>query len=450
MLGWFFHLCNGVPVKTRLQYINEQLTQVDGAPPSENISKHVKMATSPFVFYRGSSQLFYADIKTRVLAIPQAFESVEHTAIMGDCHLSNFGFLTEEGSHGDKVIFAPNDFDDACMGPAVWDVSRFAVSLLLAADFGEQVVQGNVASDEKLVGKKAASNSQVIEAIRAFFSAYTDTCEQSVTSVDTLADALDGFAEDHILYKPYQKALKRSAGGEDFKTKSRLAKAVDWSDTNIKFKQDPEKFQSIEPELYAEIAEVFAPYVDDEILDITARLGAGTGSLNLSRFYLLVGPRPFNALADLALCHIVEVKQQRKAAPLYHFDALSPVNRLNPAHLTIQCQRRMQRSPDLVLDEVLWRDKPWLTRSRHHAKVGIDPEDIVIGKKAVKRGGVEQYATACGKALALAHCRGDRRSTRFENKMAQVMAEHKEALLEACLAYAEQVKQDTAHLQTLF
>lgn len=444
-----YHSCNGVSVNNRYQYINQQLTLVDGHAPTVKIAKHIKMATSPFVFYRGSSQLFYADIKSGVFAIPQGFNAVEHTTIMGDCHLSNFGFLTEEGSHGDNVIFAPNDFDDACVGPAIWDVSRFAVSLLLASDYGQQVVSGLLVSDDKFLGKVAASKEQSIVAIHAFFSSYIAGCEQSHLSSNFLSSALEGFEEQHILFKPYKKALKRSAGGEDFATKSRLAKAVDWSATRVTFKQDTEKFQPLKTEIYDEIADVFAPYVDDEILDITARIGSGTGSLNLSRFYLLVGPKDFNSETDLALCHIVEVKQQRKAAPLYHFNDLSAVNRLNPAHLTIQCQRRMQRSPDLVLDEVLWRDAYWLTRSRHHAKVGINPEDIVIGKRAVNKGGFTQYAKECGTALALAHCRGDRRSSRFEIHMAKVMNENIEALMKACLDYAEQVVADTQHLQKL-
>lgn len=37
-------------------------------------------------------------------------------------------------AHGDKVIIAVNDFDDACFGYPLWDVLRFTVSLHLCAD----------------------------------------------------------------------------------------------------------------------------------------------------------------------------------------------------------------------------------------------------------------------------------------------------------------------------
>ena len=440
---------NGDAVSSRKQEINQRLTSVDGRAPVEKIAKHVKMASNAFVFYRGSSQLFYADLKSGLLSLPAVFSDVPHTMLMGDCHLSNFGFLTEEGSHGDRIIFAPNDFDDACVGQAVWDIARFAISLKLAADYGRQVAAGQVASDEKYLGKATVDPAQTLQAMQAFIDAYMAVCQLSINDSELLSQAIDDCSELSILTKPYQKALRRSAGGQEFTVKSSLAKAVQWDASTIKFKTDNTKFTVLSNELYQDIEHTFAPYVDDHILDIVERIGSGTGSLNMSRYYLLVGPANFQGTNDLALCHIVEVKKQRKAAPLYHFTELSPVNRLNPAHLTVQCQRRMQRSPDLVLDEVEWQGDYWLVRSRHHAKVGIDPEDVVLGKKAAHKQGFIAYANVCGEALALAHCRGDRRSSRFETQMLKALTQSKVALLETCLQYAKQVEQDTEHLVSL-
>ena len=56
--------------------------------------------------------------------------------------------------------------------------------------------------------------------------------------------------------------------------------------------------------------------------------------MNLQRYYLLVGPAAVGPAgdasnADLALCHVVEAKQQRRSAPLHFFAELSPVNQLN-------------------------------------------------------------------------------------------------------------------------
>jgi hypothetical protein len=101
----------------------------------------------------------------------------------------------------------------------------------------------------------------------------------------------------------------------------------------------------------------------------------------------------------------------------------------------------MQRRPDIVLDEAIWEGKHWLVRSRHHARVGIDPEDIALAKKKPGKG-LAAYAGACGEALALAHARSDRRSTRFEAAMARVLAAETEALLDAAGGYAARVIAD--------
>jgi hypothetical protein len=197
----------------------------------------------------------------------------------------------------------------------------------------------------------------------------------------------------------------------------------------------------LEPRRAEAVRHAFRPYVGDEILDLVQRLGAGTGSVNLQRFYLLVGPADFSGPADLPLCHVVEVKQQRPAAALFRFPDVSPVNRLNPAHLTVDCQRLMQRSPDLVLDEAFWDGEHWLIRSRHHARVGVEPEEIALARKNPARRLI-QYARACGKALALAHARGDRRSPRFEAAMTDQLKVHADELLASASRYARQVRAD--------
>lgn len=70
---------------------------------------------------------------------------------------------------------------------------------------------------------------------------------------------------------------------------------------------------------------------------------------------------------------------------------------------------------------------------------------------AKKRPGrrLAEYAAASGEALALAHARGDRRSTRFEAAMADVLAEVADTLLEAAAGYAAQVIADWRLMQDM-
>lgn len=430
----------------RISQLQQEFKRTDSVAPGLDpvLVKHQKMALNPFRFLRGSSGLFYADIKNAVLKLPELLTTkIPLTTVVGDCHLSNFGFFTEEGSSGDRVIFAPNDFDDACVGHAVWDWSRYAVSILLAADYCQGVKQQRYSNDNELELDKlqVVSAKDAVQAVRAFLTAYVGQCQAILDEPELRYSVLDDFPKNHVLKPVLKKAIKRSAKGEDFLRKSTLAKSADLSARPLTFKQDPAKFSRLSPELYKEVEFSFRPYVSDEILDIVTRQGAGTGSLNMQRYYLLVGPKDIHTEDDLALCHLIEAKQQRDSAPLYFFPDLSPVNRLNAAHLTVDCQRLMQRRPDLVLDEHYWNGVHYLVRSLHHANVDVDPEDVCFAEKAPGEE-LAEYAEACGRTLALAHSRGDRRSFRFEQAVVKYLPKAMDELVQACVDYSELQKTD--------
>lgn len=432
----------------RTTWLQSRMQFVDGSQPTTELAKHIKMATSPFYFFRGSASLFYADIHSKLIVIPDELLAIPLTTIMGDCHVSNFGFLSEEGAHGETLIFAPNDFDDACIGHAVWDILRFLVSLDLTQNEALRLKQTYIDSQHPDREKEVVTTAEIQPAIDAFLEAYINYCQSSLAGHITSQSALLAFSEKHILYKRWQKGLQRLSEGAAFLTKSTLAKEVDCLHFPLKFKDDPERFRRLESHLASSLINHFAPYVSDDILDVVERIDAGTGSNNMSRYYLLVGPKKVNR-ETLPLCYIVEIKQQREAAPLHYFPQLDSTNRLNPAHLTVHCQRRMQRRPDLILDEAIWQGQHYLVRSRHHARVGIDPEHIAVGKRAAHKEGFSQYSTSCAEALALAHMRGDRRSLAFQQAIVKILPKYKKELAALAFAYAKQVKTDHQLLVSL-
>ncbi|WP_232366243.1 DUF2252 family protein [Salinimonas sediminis] len=432
---------NNDTTMTRCQFVHQHIKRVDGHAPSPLADKHNKMADNPFAFYRGSAQVFYADLAAGNLRMPACLDALPLTCVVGDCHVSNFGFITEEGSHGDTVIFAPNDFDDACVGYAGWDIMRFLTSLALAGDYAQGIKQAHYTHSKNNSNKPVVNEAEIKQAMAGFIRHYIETCRRLVDNPPLINSAIESVEPGTRLAKHYDKACRRAAGGSEFTTKSALAKAIYMSDEGLRFIRKTEKFTPLARHRYKEIEEAFAPYMDDEVIDIVQRNDAGTGSLNVARYYFLVGPaKPHNA-DSFARCHIVEVKQQREAAPLYYFTDLAPVNRLNPAHLTARCQRKMQRKPDLLLDEAYWQKHHYLIRSRHHARVGIDPEDVTLGHKSVG-GGFDEYAQWCAQALALAHARGDRRSARFEHLVAEQLPGCEAQLLDTAWQYARQVQQD--------
>jgi len=87
--------------------------------------KYEAMASGAFRFFRGTCHLFYEDWPRR-----SSLDKAPSTWISGDLHLENFG--TYKGD--DRLTyFDVNDFDEAILAPCTWEAARFVTSVLVAA-----------------------------------------------------------------------------------------------------------------------------------------------------------------------------------------------------------------------------------------------------------------------------------------------------------------------------
>lgn len=96
-----------------------------GREPERLAMKYKAMRDNAFVFLRGSAHLYYARY---VEAGHDASAPVAWCC--NDLHLENFG--TYLGDNG-LTYFDVNDFDEAGLAPADWDIVRLATSILVAA-----------------------------------------------------------------------------------------------------------------------------------------------------------------------------------------------------------------------------------------------------------------------------------------------------------------------------
>ena len=87
--------------------------------------KYKAMAESLFRFFRGSCALFYAG-----LAKEYPFPASPLVWACGDLHIENFG--SYKGSSR-LVYFDLNDFDEALLAPALWEICRLTASVQVAA-----------------------------------------------------------------------------------------------------------------------------------------------------------------------------------------------------------------------------------------------------------------------------------------------------------------------------
>ncbi|TDO23941.1 DUF2252 domain-containing protein [Pedobacter duraquae] len=88
--------------------------------------KYEAMTENIFRFYRGTCHLFYENLRNakKIPASPV-------TWVCGDLHLENYGSYK---ANNKLVYFDLNDFDEAVLAPALWEVLRLITSIFLAFD----------------------------------------------------------------------------------------------------------------------------------------------------------------------------------------------------------------------------------------------------------------------------------------------------------------------------
>jgi uncharacterized protein (DUF2252 family) len=96
-----------------------------GRDPLRLQMKLVKMSADPAVFLRGTCHLFYAH-----LALQGPLKKAPLVWACGDLHLENFGSYKGDNRQAYVDI---NDFDEAALAPATWDLVRMLTSILVAA-----------------------------------------------------------------------------------------------------------------------------------------------------------------------------------------------------------------------------------------------------------------------------------------------------------------------------
>ena len=88
--------------------------------------RFARMLTAPFSFYRGAAAVMAADLAA-------GCSSGIEVMCGGDTHLANFGTYPAPQR---SVLVDLNDFDEAALAPAEWDLKRLATSVEIAGRDG--------------------------------------------------------------------------------------------------------------------------------------------------------------------------------------------------------------------------------------------------------------------------------------------------------------------------
>jgi uncharacterized protein (DUF2252 family) len=96
-----------------------------GREPERLRLKFRALRSDAYAFFRGTAALFYRSLpKARVLTKAPA------TLACGDLHLENFGSYKGDNR---LVYFDLNDFDEACVAPIAFELTRFITSIYVSA-----------------------------------------------------------------------------------------------------------------------------------------------------------------------------------------------------------------------------------------------------------------------------------------------------------------------------
>jgi uncharacterized protein (DUF2252 family) len=291
--------------------------------PERLAMKYRLMRTSPFVFLRGTCHLFYARVAAQRL--PEA----PPVWICGDMHLENFGSYKGDNR---LVYFDINDFDEACLAPALDELIRLLASVLVgAADL-------RVSRPEALALCHTAVDAYA-DAL-AFGKARWIEAQTSVGMVRDLFESLATRTRADLLNRRSELKGKKRA----LRIDGKKALAIDAAARTA----------------VTAFVDDFARHQDNpaffRVIDVARRV-AGTGSLGVDRYVLLVegkGSPDGNYLIDLkeALPSSVSVRV-----------ATRQPDWPSEAHRVVEVQRRCQAVSQAFLHAVEFRGRPYVLRS---------------------------------------------------------------------------------------
>ncbi|UWP87473.1 DUF2252 domain-containing protein [Dactylosporangium fulvum] len=296
--------------------------------------KFRKMAASPFAFYRGSACVFYADVHGQ----PDPFldERTSGVWIHGDLHAENFGtYLNSEGI----LVFNVNDFDEAYVGPFIWDLKRFAASIALIGY------------------AKALSDDVIGELVTGYAHTYVAELRAIAAGGEEAIGSLTLDTTEGVLRDVLQRA--------------RLNTRVALLDEQTVLVDYDRRFMMadgvypVDAEMRAEVESAFAAYLptlpswDPErpekykIKDVVMRKGVGIGSAGLPSYNLLLEGHTQALENDV----VIYMKQgQTPAVSRWITDPRVKGYFKHQGHRTSESQRALQAHADAWAGHTVLRD----------------------------------------------------------------------------------------------
>ncbi|HVW16055.1 MAG TPA: DUF2252 family protein [Mucilaginibacter sp.] len=314
----------------------ERLIKYNQPPllPDKIQLKYEAMAENAFRFYRGTCHLFYEDIAAGGPKIKSPA-----TWICGDLHIENFGSYKGDNK---LVYFDLNDFDEALLAPAHFELGRMVCSIFMAFE------------------------SLGIEREKAFNMARLFLKTYAATLVKGKAISIEPRTAKGIVCDFLQQAAKtKRAELLKKRTISKKKKIMLSLEDERHFKLD----RNLRHELKLHVDNWIANSSDGpynyKAISAVFRL-AGTGSVGQKRYLVLL--KSTNTKNKYLL---VDMKQSRPSCVSQYTDVKQPAW-TNDAERIITVQQRMQNVSASLLSTTLFRDEPYVLQELQPVKDTIN------------------------------------------------------------------------------
>jgi len=314
-----------------MRKISERLKSFNhGLLPEKLAFKYEAMSANSFAFYRGTCHLFYED-----LAAAEALPLSPLAWICGDLHIENFGSYKGDNK---LVYFDMNDFDEALLAPASYELARMLGSIFIAFD------------SLGIEDKKAQKMAQL------FLKTYSETLSKG-KAISIEPRTAKGIVCNFLT------AATRSGKKELLKkrTVSKKKRIMLSLENERHFKLD----KKLRHELSAHINEWIKTSSDGpynyEVISAVFRL-AGTGSIGVKRYlFLLKSTNTDNKYL------LLDMKQARSSSVL-PYTTVQQLQWESEAARVIGVQQRMQNVPAALLSTTMFRGDSYILQELQPAK----------------------------------------------------------------------------------
>jgi uncharacterized protein (DUF2252 family) len=327
-----------------------------GRDPERLALKYKALRSNAYSFLRGTCHLFWAEVPASFWhsAVPLAWTC-------GDLHLENFGCYKGDDR---QVYFDMNDFDEALLAPCIADTTRLLTSIMVAAK-GMQVDRPGA---ETLC--------------HGFINAYSSALQGSKAHSIAHATA-DGLIRTLMDAATRRKRVELLDSRTDIRNRIR------------KIRIDGKRALPANKAQRAQVERFMASFAARQdnpkffrLLDVARRI-AGTGSLGIERYVLLIegrGSPDGNYLLDL--------KEARPSVLAPYVNARQP-DWESEADRVVSIQRRMQAVSQAFLHSEQMDGKPFVLRGLQPSEDRLNLADAK-GRKAK----LQPVVAAMGKILA--------------------------------------------------